>query len=108
MRRKKREVRTVLLGIAGTALLFSGLTSAASLAQQGEMPDGYVQVIPRGRIAAVDDPVYVTAEQATIRDEAWVLGVVIDGQARAYSLELLNRHEVVNDAIGDTNFAAVW
>ena len=25
-----------------------------------------------------------------------------------FSLELLNAHEVVNDSIGDINFAAVW
>ena len=95
-----------MLAVGGAALLLNGLASAAG--QQGEQPQGYVQVIPRGSIAAIDNPVYVTADEATIRDEAWVLGVVIDGQARAYSLELLNRHEVVNDAIGDTNFAAVW
>jgi len=34
--------------------------------------------------------------------------VEIDGQARAYSLNLLNRHEVVNDQIGGKSFAAVW
>ena len=71
-------------------------------------PKGFQQIIPRGRIASVDKPVYVPAAQADIRDEAWVLGVVIDGRARAYSLDLLNAHEVVNDSIGGTNFAAVW
>ena len=34
--------------------------------------------------------------------------ILIDGQARAYSLNLLNRHEIVNDRIGDKTFAAVW
>ncbi|MCH7825850.1 MAG: DUF3179 domain-containing protein, partial [Acidobacteria bacterium] len=45
---------------------------------------------------------------ASIADDSVVLGVVIDGQARAYSIRLLNAHEVVNDTIGETNFAAVW
>ena len=75
---------------------------------QAEKPEGFEQVIPRGRIASVDDPRYVSADEADIRDEAWVLGVVIEGQARAYSLDLLNAHEVVNDSIGGVNFAAVW
>ncbi len=87
----------------GTAAL-----SSASAAQQQDMPEGYVQILERGGIPAIDDPVYVEAAEANIRDEAWVLGVVIEGQARAYSLELLNSHEVVNDTIGDTDFAAVW
>ena len=88
--------------------LATGALNTALAAQQQDMPEGYVQILERGGIPAIDDPVYVEAAEANIRDEAWVLGVVIDGQARAYSLELLNSHEVVNDTIGDTDFAAVW
>ncbi len=86
----------------------SGALSDASAAQQQDLPEGYVQILDRGEIPAIDDPVYVPAAEANIRDEAWVLGVLIDGEARAYSLELLNSHEVVNDTIGNTDFAAVW
>ncbi len=50
----------------------------------------------------------MAASEAEISDDAWVLGVVIGGQPKAYSLNLLNRHEVVNDHSGDTAFAAVW
>ena len=71
-------------------------------------PDGYEQIVPRGRIAAIKNPTYVPASEAKVRPSSWVLGVAIDGQPRAYSLNLLNEHEVVNDSIGDTNFAAVW
>ncbi len=88
--------------------LATGALTAALATQQQDLPEGYVQILERGGIPAIDDPVYVAAAEASIRDEAWVLGVVIDGQARAYSLELLNSHEVVNDTIGDTDFAAVW
>ena len=51
---------------------------------------------------------FVSAKEAEIAADAWVLGVEIDGQPKAYSLNLLNRHEVVNDQNGDTKFAAVW
>ncbi|NIS37844.1 DUF3179 domain-containing protein, partial [Candidatus Saccharibacteria bacterium] len=50
----------------------------------------------------------VNAAEADIDGDSWVLGVVINNQPRAYSLNLLNSHEVVNDQIGDTAFAAVW
>jgi hypothetical protein len=73
-----------------------------------DAPPGFKQMIPRGRIAAVDEPQFVTALEAEIADDAWVLGVAIDGVARAYSLNLLNHHEVVNDRIGDKAIAAVW
>ena len=89
-----------------SAVLFGVLALAASGAR--DKPEGYRQIIPRGRIAAINQPKYVPASEAEIRPGSWVLGVIIDGQPRAYSLNLLNAHEVVNDTIGDTNYAAVW
>jgi hypothetical protein len=62
----------------------------------------------RGRIPAVDDPQFVSAAAAKLPPEAWVLGVVVEGQARAYSLNLLNAHEVVNDRFGDRPVAVIW
>ena len=89
--------------------IFSGLAWGAGCAAAAEEPPpGVEQILPRGRIAAVFEPRFVPAAEAEISDDAWVLGVVIDGQARAYSLNLLNRHEVVNDRIGERKFAAVW
>lgn len=90
---------------SGTLLLtlFTG-----SYAQNNDLPKEFRQIIPRGRIAAISQPTFVTAPEADIGGDSWVLGVVIDGQAKAYSLTLLNSHEIVNDRIGDTNFAAVW
>jgi hypothetical protein len=73
-----------------------------------EGPARFERLIPRGRIAAISDPVFVPAVEAEIDGDARVLGLVIEGQARAFSLNLLNRHEVVNDAIGATPYAAVW
>lgn len=73
-----------------------------------DMPEAFTQLIPRGKIESVDLPVFVAAKEAELSRDAWVLGVVIEGEARAYSLNLLNRHEVVNDRIGKTAFAAVW
>jgi carotenoid cleavage dioxygenase-like enzyme len=75
---------------------------------KNDLPDDFEQILPRGRIAAITDPSFIPASSADIRDDAWVLGVVIDGQARAFSLNLLNHHEVVNDEIGQTPYAAVW
>ncbi len=105
---QRRAHRFAPAALAGMALLAAALPFASAIAQQQEQPEGYVQILQRGGIPAIDNPVYVEASEAQIRDEAWVLGVIIDGQARAYSLELLNSHEVVNDSIGDTDFAAVW
>ncbi len=87
---------------------FLGVMTAAAYAQPGDLPREFEQILPRGMIAAITSPKFVPADQAQISGESWVLGVVIDGQARAYSLNLLNSHEVVNDQAGDLAFAAVW
>ena len=76
--------------------------------QAEDLPKEFKQIIPRGQIAAISQPQFVPVGSANIADDSWVLGVVIDGQARAYSLNLLNSHEVVNDRIGNIAFAAVW
>lgn len=84
------------------------LTPVASSAKDKYEFSDYKQILPRGAIAAITDPQYVSASDARIDADSYVLGVVIDGQPRAYSLNILNHHEVVNDKIGDTAFAAVW
>ncbi len=88
------------------ALIATTTVNMASAADK--LPPGVEQLLERGAIGAIFEPEFVPANEAEISDDAWILGVVIDGQARAYSLNLLNHHEVVNDRIGDTAFAAVW
>jgi len=76
--------------------------------EEPEPPLGFEQLLQRGALASIDHPVFVSAEEASISDDAWVLGVVIDGESRAYSLRLLNSHEIVNDVISEQPVAAVW
>ena len=83
-------------------------TAAAAAEPPAQRPPEFQQIIPRGRIASVDAPEFVAAGEAQIPDDAWVLGVAIEGEARAYSLNLLNHHEVINDRVGERTFAAVW
>lgn len=92
-------------------LLLGALAAAPASAQdQGHerLPPEFRQLLPRGRIAAIDSPRFVAAHEAKIPGDAWVLGLAIGGEARAYSLNLLNRHEVVNDRVGGRAIAAVW
>jgi hypothetical protein len=58
----------------------------------------------RGHFPVIRKPQYLTAEQgdrALARDEP-VLGLVIGKEARAYSTNQLNDHEMVVDTIADT------
>lgn len=100
--RPSRHWALLLLLVAAFA------TSELPTSAADELPPGVEQILPRGQIPAVFEPRFVSADEAEIPDDAWVLGVVVDGVAKAYSLNLLNRHEVVNDRSGGTDFAAVW
>ncbi len=56
---------------------------------------------PRDGIPAIDDPRYVRAYQASfLKEDDRVLGVFYGGQAKAYSIGILNYHELVNDRFG--------
>jgi len=71
--------------------------------------EGFKKMIPKGRIPAIFKPEFIKAEETSaMPDTAWVIGVFHEGIAKAYSLNLLNRHEIVNDYIGDQPIAATW
>jgi hypothetical protein len=104
----------ILNGIVLLALL----TIAVSGAAQNPKPevvatiggDEVYQVVPVGTIPAIDDPKFVTGRKADrqMRSDEPILGVVIGGEARAYSLWQLDEHEIVNDEIAGTAIAATW
>jgi len=51
-------------------------------------------------IPALDHPAFDTPLQTPFADDERVLGVFINGQARAYPYSILNWHEIVNDSVG--------
>lgn len=57
---------------------------------------------PRNGIPALHSPLFVSAEAADfLNDDDRVLGISIDGNAKAYPVRILNRHEIVNDSISE-------
>ncbi len=52
-------------------------------------------------IPAIDNPKFVKAKQAKfIKDDDRVIGLAMNGMAKAYPIKILNWHEIVNDKIG--------
>jgi hypothetical protein len=90
------------------ALLAALSPTSPTFAADADPPAGFKRYLPRGRIPSLDEPVYVAAKDADTPGDAWVLGVVVLGQARAYELNLLTRHEVVNDRIAGRPVAIVF
>ena len=53
---------------------------------------------PRDGIRSVDQPGFATTDEAVwVKDDTQVIGVEIDGDARAYPVHLLEYHQIVND-----------
>ncbi len=80
--------------------------------------------IGKDRIRSIDDPLFVAPddprlleippsryrkdEVATTNDEIMVVGYVEGGEARAYPIALLDRHEVVNDEFRGKPLSVGW
>jgi len=94
------------------AIVLSSVGLAAQLPWREQVTidgDPVFRGLPKDVIPAIDRPTFVSAAQATsVADDEPVIGVVIDGVARAYPTWLLNGHEIVNDAIGPRRFAVTW
>lgn len=60
---------------------------------------------PKDGIPAIDQPKFVSAAQARLADTDRILGVTLNGIARAYPVRILNWHEVVNDRFGERAIA---
>ena len=60
-------------------------------------------------IPAIDNPIFVTQEKADfIKDTDRVLALELNGVSKAYPINILNWHEIVNDTIGEQNFAVTY
>lgn len=64
-----------------------------------------VQVLPRDAIPSIDRPAFT---RGSIADDARVLGIDLNGDARAYPVAILSAHEIVNDVVGGQAIAVTW
>ncbi|MCH9018154.1 MAG: DUF3179 domain-containing protein, partial [Chloroflexi bacterium] len=64
----------------------------------------------RDGIPAILDPVFGNRAEAMAQmgPNERVIGVSINGESRAYPLNLLSRHEIVNDTVGGKAIAVTW
>ena len=69
-----------------------------------------ITILGKDGIPAILDPQFVSAAEAAeqMLDSERVLGVSINGDHRAYALNQLSRHEIVNDEVGGVPVAVTW
>ncbi len=86
------------LGIA--ALVTVALAPVEAAAQCLISEADLIAGAARDSIPALTDPLTVSADKTSLGPADMVLGVVQNGEARAYPLRILWWHEIVNDVVG--------
>ncbi len=102
--------------IAGAAIVlvaaFAGAASLRTDTSKALVPldDIVAGGPPPDGIPAIDRPAFVTpaAAAAWLTPKEPVLGLDINGDARAYPLQILMWHEIVNDAVGSTRVVVTY
>ena len=97
----------ILLSLVGALLAGAPIQEAQSAGRDIDERE-IVTVLPKDKIRSIDKPLLISAAQASIDDDDWVIGVQINEEARAYSTNILNHHEIVNDTIGGKKIAVTW
>ena len=95
--------------IAG--LLMVTLLPATTAAAQCLIPESdIIAVTGRDAIPSLTNPTTVSADAVDplLESTDWVLGVVQNGQARAYPLRILWWHEIINDVLGGVPIAVSY
>lgn len=66
--------------------------------------------VPKDAIPALVHPRFLTAQEVgkRLKDSDQVLGVFLNGEARAYPVPILNSHELVNDEVGGQPILVTW
>jgi len=91
-------------GAAGAEIMMTGgerhVVPLDKIVDGGPPPDG---------IPSIDDPAFAAAQGADfVSDSDLVIGLVINGDARAYPLSILVWHEIVNDRVGGVPVAVTY
>ena len=105
--------RFLCLALALALVPIADLSAQAPSLQKEKVGDGEMFTVLRpDAIAALTNPVFLSraAAEPLMRDDEPVLGLVdpVTGQAKAYSLWQLDRHEIVNDRLGGKPIAVTW
>ncbi len=71
-------------------------------------PGQYRKLIARDVIVPVYEPNYVGPEEANLVDRELVMGVEVNGEAKAFPIGLIRNREIVNDTIGGVPLVITW
>ncbi len=123
---KKRMlvIAAILVGGAAAAGAFSGGLSAKPITNESTVSTNPAannsplvpvdQIVsggpPRDGIPSIDNPKFISVQDANrfLQDSDLVIGLDINDDVRAYPLQILVWHEIVNDEVGGTPVAVTY
>ena len=125
---RKMAAARLSFGLTVSPLMLGFMVTAAStrpseqvMAQESQpkpskVVKAYVQMRPGGERQEAEMPVFespvdlpiIAADEADLKDNDLVMGMVKDGEAMAWPIRYLAMFEVVNSNIGDTPVAPTW
>lgn len=74
-----------------------------------EVPDVFVNwLLPWDGIRPIYDPQFASAAEAALDDGELVIGISIDGKAKAYPISVLRFREMVNDELAGIPTLVTW
>lgn len=84
-------------------------SSAAAFAGPDIRPEDIQTILPKDGIQAILVPSFQDAREASwLAGTDSVVGVSINGEARAYPVPILSDREIVNDIVGGIPIAVTW
>jgi len=104
------SIRSFFLNFRSETVTIVDTSAQPTPDSDGTLDLKIVTILGRDGIPAILNPVVATrADAATQMDPSErVMGVSINGEHRAYPLNLLSRHEIVNDTVGGKPVAVTW
>lgn len=103
----------------GRRLLWGGTERGSGEVKWWDVTDADIDVenfdhgLGADKIPSIDGPKFAKYEDSMYKGLAdslkmEVIGVEIDGEARAYPIGVMNRHELVNDVFGEAHVTVAW
>ncbi|MHA1970009.1 MAG: DUF3179 domain-containing (seleno)protein [Candidatus Hodarchaeales archaeon] len=94
------SILTLIITFISFSNMIPSVLAAECLVPCGDIVSGGP---PKDGIAAIETPIFISANEfeneftAAYLDKIFVLGLLVNGEPRAYPRDILNWHEIVND-----------
>lgn len=88
----------------------TGSTTGVAINRRVHTDEEYTfpSLIPYDGIRPIYDPVFTTADDAPFHPDELVMGVAVDGTAKAYPVTVLRFREMVNDELAGIPILVTW